>query len=207
MKFAYVLAALVVVFSGCVTHKSQPQLGYTVTLPQPDRIRFSGKGAGAGVMMASTVGPMGIAIGVAIDEGIAKNIQESLDESGNNVALIIDQAFVAAVDNEHGLVSCSADGVSDCVVIQVTGYGFRAVPGGGDRIAPVIEGTVTYRDHVFDFATVEQPSYSVELKHAKINGALVSNLLHDTFLHVFSEWAASEEELLATVEAGSDNEE
>ena len=74
MKFAYVLAALVVVFSGCVTHKSQPQLGYTVTLPQPNRIRFSGKGAGAGVMMASTVGPMGIAIGVAIDDQAGKSV-------------------------------------------------------------------------------------------------------------------------------------
>jgi hypothetical protein len=61
----------------------------SVSIEDQDRIRFSGKGAGAGMMMSASMGAMGIAIGVAIDEGIAKEIHESFVTSGGDFSEII----------------------------------------------------------------------------------------------------------------------
>ncbi len=64
-----------------------------ITAPEPDRIRFQGKGAGAGMMLMSSMGPMGIAIGVAIDEGIAKDIDGAARESGFAIKNVLGRAF------------------------------------------------------------------------------------------------------------------
>ena len=44
------------------------------------RLHFSGKGAGAGIMLSSAMGPVGMAIGFAIDEGIAKDIRHTANQ-------------------------------------------------------------------------------------------------------------------------------
>jgi hypothetical protein len=48
-----------------------------------DRITlaFTGKGAAAGMMMDAYLGGAGVAIGIAIDDGIAKNIAENITNS------------------------------------------------------------------------------------------------------------------------------
>jgi len=60
-----------------------------VSIEGQDRIRFSGKGAGAGMMMSASMGSMGIAIGVAIDEGISKEIYDSFVASGGTFSEIV----------------------------------------------------------------------------------------------------------------------
>lgn len=67
-----------------------------VQVDEPARIRFSGKGAGAGMMLSSSMGPMGIAIGVAIDEGIGKEINETAVQGGFTIEKILVDAFQAA---------------------------------------------------------------------------------------------------------------
>ena len=52
-----------------------------VVVSEPARMRFQGKGASAGAMLMSAMGPVGIGIGVAIDEGIAKEIDRAAQQS------------------------------------------------------------------------------------------------------------------------------
>jgi len=102
----------------------------TVTQPENARMQFSGKGAGAGMMLMSSMGPMGVAIGVAIDEGIAKNIGETAEAGGVNVQKIVKLAFSGAAKQanqplrirvlEYGFVTTAADEkFSDPVVAKL----------------------------------------------------------------------------------------
>ncbi len=68
---------------------------------EPNRIQFQGKGAGAGIALMSTMGPVGIALGVAIDEGIAKDIRKAIgNEKGDVQDYIKNQ--MAGLLNKHG---------------------------------------------------------------------------------------------------------
>lgn len=104
------LAAAAVMLLSCATPQRQsPET--RVIASEELRMRFSGKGAGAGVALASTMGPTGIAIGIAIDEGIAKTIGNvAADEL--NIPSIVENAFLSRAD------------VRSPMVIEVVRYGF-----------------------------------------------------------------------------------
>jgi hypothetical protein len=52
-----------------------------VSYSDRETLAFTGKGAGAGIMLDSLLGGTGVAIGIAIDEGIAKQIRENIEQS------------------------------------------------------------------------------------------------------------------------------
>lgn len=89
----------------------------------PDRISFQGKGAGAGMALMSTMGPVGIALGVAIDEGIAKDIRETA-KAGN---VDFKEMFSKAV--------LSIDILKNADRIEVKKYGFVIKDGSKDYVA------------------------------------------------------------------------
>lgn len=102
-----------------------------IKVADPDRIRFSGKGAGAGMMMAGAMGPMGIAIGVAIDEGIGKDIDE-IARRGN---VDIRKLLVDAVNTQLGKSGFPVAGREVAVIdVVVERYGFITAPGEGDLV-------------------------------------------------------------------------
>jgi hypothetical protein len=81
---------MAVVCASCASLAGKP----TVTTELNDeRLRFSGKGAGAGVMLSSSMGPMGIAIGVAIDEGIAKAIRENAQANNLDIRFLLSSSL------------------------------------------------------------------------------------------------------------------
>lgn len=94
-----------------------------ITAPEPDRIRFQGKGAGAGMMLMSSMGPMGIAIGVAIDEGIAKEIDSAARESGFDINDVLSRAF----QKNSCIVSVNT--------LTIERYGFITRSGDDDPVA------------------------------------------------------------------------
>jgi hypothetical protein len=61
--------------AGCSSLSLFTQKPIEIIYTSPDRISFQGKGAGAGIALISSMGPVGIALGVAIHEGIAKDIR------------------------------------------------------------------------------------------------------------------------------------
>lgn len=76
--------ALTILLCGCA---SSPQSLWQVKTGERSHLAFSGKGAAAGIMIDTYTGGMGAAIGIAIDEGIAKNIAENIQRypSGFNI--------------------------------------------------------------------------------------------------------------------------
>ncbi|KZN44123.1 hypothetical protein JL49_06170 [Pseudoalteromonas luteoviolacea] len=49
--------------------------------PEFPEVSYVGRGAAAGPMLMGAMGPMGIAVGIAIDEGIGKDIKSALSGS------------------------------------------------------------------------------------------------------------------------------
>lgn len=102
-----------------------------ITYSSPDRIGFQGKGAGAGIALMSSMGPVGIAIGVAIDEGIAKDIRANAATGGVDFKTLFQQAIE---QNEQFKYADS---------IEVKQYGFVIKNGSKDYVAAKIHLLVT----------------------------------------------------------------
>jgi len=102
-----------------------------ITYRSPDRISFQGKGAGAGMALMSTMGPVGIALGVAIDEGIAKDIRSNAESSGIDFKSIFKQTVK------------QSDQFKQAESIEVKQYGFVIKNGSKDYVAAEIHILVT----------------------------------------------------------------
>lgn len=99
----------------------------TVTADKDQRVRFSGKSAGAGIALSSSMGPAGIAIGVAIDEGIAKDIGHALTAKNFDIVTTVQNAFTATPSQLNLLH------------IHIVRYGFVTSPSNAhvaDAVAP-----------------------------------------------------------------------
>lgn len=125
-----ILAALMV---GCQSLPSSSLQAITIKYPQSDRLDFTGRGSAAAMMMSGSMGAMGIAIGVAIDEGLSKDLTGSARSGGFNV----EQSFIKAL-NLSGYRAVDAGELENALVIEK--LGFRAK---GDLIAPWVELTFT----------------------------------------------------------------
>jgi hypothetical protein len=78
------------------------------------------------MMLMSAMGPMGIAIGIAIDEGIAKEIDAAAKKAGFSIEPMVEAAF-----RQTWRESTSANSL----VIQVKRYGFHLQPGKNDPVS------------------------------------------------------------------------
>ncbi len=90
-----------------------------VSVTEPDRIRFQGKGAGAGMMLMSSMGSMGIAIGIAIDEGIGKDINKTADAAGFDIEQMLREEI-----NEQFKQAPNLKVKTDKIKVVVERYGF-----------------------------------------------------------------------------------
>jgi hypothetical protein len=88
---------------------------------------YSGRGAGAGVALMSTMGPVGIAVGVAIDEGIRKNLEKSAQMAGFDIVALVNSAY-----EENWDEYLKGDAVS------IVEYGMQDVRGAEDVMSPYL---------------------------------------------------------------------
>lgn len=119
MKSVFSIAAAVVLLASCAQVSHTDHIAYQA----PDRVKFQGKGAGAGIALMSTMGPVGIALGVAIDEGIAKSIDENARQ--HNVDLV--EEFRKRLAAEMGTALSVRAGQMQFPLIKVTHLGFKVV--------------------------------------------------------------------------------
>jgi hypothetical protein len=117
------LLTLCITSTGCSSLSFLSQSPVEIHYSSPDRISFQGKGAGAGIALMSSMGPVGIAIGVAIDEGIAKDIRDTAKVGGVDFKAMLKQAIP------------SIDSLKDAGRIEVTKYGFVIKNGSKDYVA------------------------------------------------------------------------
>ncbi len=103
--------------AGCTTLDT-----ISIIEPETSEISYSGNGVGAGMMLSSTMGPVGMAIGVAIDEGIKKEINENYVSSNITFAQLLNKSL--SEKGDHQLSS-----------IEIVSYGFRTVNGESDMVS------------------------------------------------------------------------
>lgn len=103
-----------------------------IVIENNSRLTFSGKGAGAGMMLSASMGAMGVALGIAIDEGIAKDIAATAQNGGVHVEAVLQQQLAQAN------ISLPAD-----TVITIDRYGFIILPGDGEQTAAQLHITLT----------------------------------------------------------------
>ena len=153
------------------TGKNAPAI--TLLEPESLKLSFSGKGSAAGVMLVGSMGPMGIAVGVAIDEGIAKDIRTAFDNAGYSLLDFTQTQLQEALalrckntDTPPLAWLCSGP-----LSINIDRLGFRLVSGEQDPAAPVFAFTLAATDAA---ASVSRhcvfPDYSVPLEQLKNTG-------------------------------------
>lgn len=154
----------------------------TVTDNTGERFEFSGKGAGAGMMMAGSMGAMGIAIGVAIDVGIAKDIRDALVQdhpdwfnklSGNVRSRIVSQC--AALDEGVTAELCQSERID----VSIEKIAFKIVEHADDMTAVVVGLKVADRAEFEKEQSIES-QISSELEQLKSNGKQVWQLLESS---------------------------
>ena len=134
LKSLIILVTVSIVYflnSGCSSVSLFVQGPIEITYSSSDRISVQGKGAGAGMALMSTMGPVGIALGVAIDEGIANDIRNNADNSGVEFQALFQQAV------EQTNLFKQAES------IEVKQYGFVIKNGSKDYVAAEIRALVT----------------------------------------------------------------
>ena len=133
-----------------------------VVVPTDVQFSYIGKGPGAGVALMSSMGPVGIAVGVAIDEGVRKRLLASALAEGFDIRSLVRKAYGADLDS----------GTGRSLQITILGYGMRLVPGSEDRVIPYLklervseDGAVTKVEFPNDFElddTLLSELYQVE---------------------------------------------
>lgn len=165
MYFKYLFLILIIFVQSCalngrVTAERAPTIVFNVD--EPNRIHFEGRGAGAGVMLSSAMGPMGIAIGVAIDEGIAKDIRASASREGIDVSQIIKSGITELLlaDSERltGLVGDQSTLANRRLELTLHRYGFKVAKGSDDLVVPFYSLSVV-GDGVSD-CQIQSPGYA-----------------------------------------------
>lgn len=115
---------------GCV---SNPSANWQIKTGDRTTLAFSGKGSAAGMMMDTYMGGMGIAIGIAIDEGIAKDIAANIKTHSPNFNIV--SMVESQLLKQSPRVSLFNRNKAFMQVIIET-YGFHTFPGDGDKVSP-----------------------------------------------------------------------
>ena len=168
------------------TGNGQRNIELLVNVAEPDRIRFSGKGAGAGMMLMSSMGATGIAIGVAIDEGIGKDIADTAKLNNINFSELIKSDFLAKLEAYN---SQKAKPITKAK-IEIERYGF--VVKGGDNDPTMAEYIIRYQlgnnqqwqsFHFPKNLDSEEALLKIPLQKVKENGQAIRSLVIDSLKH------------------------
>lgn len=133
----FVVGLMILILAACATINTPPVSVNAIDDSDADRVRFRGRGAGAGLMLSGTMGAMGTAIGIAIDEGIAKDIHATA-EAG---AVSFNDLLRAEISSQsEGVSWVSLEDRSEATrVYTIHEYGFVTVPGSSDEVYPMFE--------------------------------------------------------------------
>jgi len=113
------ISAIICIISGCQVipqRVSEPLL-----IINPDVI-YNGNGAATGLALSSAMGPTGFAIGIAIDEGIKKNIQTVVKQQNFSPLIYTEQFKKELISNLFLQLSYSAKGPSGTLTPTATLY-------------------------------------------------------------------------------------
>lgn len=174
----------------CSTFSGVHRVPYSLTFDEPQRLRFQGKGAGAGMMLSSSMGPMGVAIGVAIDEGIAKDIQAGMDGAGCALEPLVDQAFEqSAAQRGWSAVKGKSD-TERTAQLTIQRLGFRSTSGDQDPAHAEVTLLLRYGnlDYALGYPTENSTPDALPLQRLKSDGGAACRMLRDALRNAFDGW-------------------
>jgi len=171
----------------CSVLQNPPQNNLHVSWNEPHKFYFQGKGAGAGMALMSTMGPIGMAIGVAIDEGISKDISTTQQTSGKTIEDLLNE--VATTSSMH--VSWQNTNNDSLPSLTIERIEFNIVHGENDATGVKIKAL--YMDNTGTESTLnypkDTPNYiapSFPLEQLKSNDKLANELLTEGFKQLLS---------------------
>ncbi len=179
MKNTLIALLCAIFVFACSSQPRQPErLQLDIGVTEPDRIRFAGKGAGAGMMLMSSMGPMGIAIGVAIDEGIGKEIDESARVQEFDIRTILSEQI------QQQWQSLEDPSKAKALNLTIKRYGFITQPGDNDPVAPQLHITVGEKEITFPESFDAANIPTAPLEKVKTDPVLVKALYEKAALVV-----------------------
>lgn len=155
---------------GCVSNITH---FISVTYGEREALYFTGRGSAAGIMMGSLLGGAGVAVGIAIDEGIAKEISAAL--LANNPKFSMD-ILVKDVLREQVQQGMKVDGLKSVVIDK---YGFQSAS--DDKVNPLLEMQFVCESNdpqKIKF-TPDEHTQGIAFEQSKTDGELVENQLRD----------------------------
>jgi hypothetical protein len=173
----------------CVSKPIAPQ---NITYGDRSTLAFSGKGAAAGMMMDAFMGGAGVAIGIAIDEGIAKDIAANISSMPGSFDML-ELVKKEIILNSRAIDTVGKRKLASATKITVETFGFHSSIGEGDKVSAWLkmrfssqdgELVLTYPD---DF--ISPPV--IDFNEAKKNPALAFNTLKDATDLVLTKWMST----------------
>lgn len=172
IKTIVTYSVLALVLVACASQQRQETIDFS--FQKQGSLAFSGKGSGAGIMLMSAMGPVGIAVGVAIDAGIAKDIAATANAGQVSIENILQQSFQQNLQNKARFKDYQFD---------ILRYGFVLQPGENDPVVGQIHLRATSPegeqvDRVFpdDFKDGARALTTAPLEKVKIDGAVIKHL-------------------------------
>ncbi|MCO7190496.1 MULTISPECIES: hypothetical protein [unclassified Pseudoalteromonas] len=146
---------MLVLLSACSSVPQAP----TINSELP-KVTYKGRGAAAGPMLAGAMGPVGIAVGVAIDESIAKEIGSALKYSqaqgGMEVADVITEQFPEAES------------------VQVLSLDFKAQRGNDDFALATVGLLLRSKQETWQLCLQTNPGDLSALKETSLSWSLIA---------------------------------
>lgn len=142
-------------------------------------------------MMAASMGPMGVAIGVAIDEGIAKEIHDAFVAAGGNFQRIVEDVTKIKLSDHCREATASTPLCQSGRVLNITvhRYGFVSVSGEDDPVQPELDlgfslnGSGEERMSLMAGEQFKQP-----LELVKRDGKATASVLEKAYASVFDQF-------------------
>ncbi len=127
-------ALIILQLAACSIFPFNNSKAVNLQFSEPNRISFQGKGAGAGIALMATMGPVGIALGVAIDEGIAKDIRNAVAHEKGDSKTYIGDMLIRQL-KEQGYYVALNPTEKTYPIITIKRYGFKITNGRTDATA------------------------------------------------------------------------
>jgi len=192
IKLIFTLMLAIVGLTSCSSNNTAiDNILIKTHIAEPNKVRFSGRGAGAGMMLMSSMGPMGIAIGVAIDEGIANDIDKTAKASELDIAALISQQLSSVLKVKAQAKKFDMQ-LANEITIDILRYGFILQSGGGDLVAAQLHLNISWNGQ--QWLTIKYPEQltapqrkelkTAALESVKANGWEIENLFNHSISHI-----------------------
>lgn len=189
MQLKSIFPSIVFVTASLTACVINPKPHYTFTPPAQPQLSFSGRGASAGPMFMDSMGPSGIAIGLAIDVGIGKQIEQFGFPKGVQLAQLLTQSIAKL---PTGKVKQLFFSTSQQANIQVHKIGFVELPSYSNLIIPTValniqkgpwQSACKYPE---DFITPNQSPLGASLDALKTAQSPAADLVQQALSHCIS---------------------